>query len=355
MKIYSSSLSFNLLIESILILSCLACVGGQGELKRVERLTVFASEEAQVAIRYIKKKGSIAEAIRILRRKVKLKDKKNHIRYRLMLARIYLIQGKSTKAEFHAKAVEKIQFRNVQAKIILANVAFRKGFFARAKLILEYLNDGAFGNREERAEIYNLLAGVSLKEKDDQASLKWLKVSIGVKRNYFPAHMNLGLIYLKHQEYRLAMPHFDLILNEYPDNYAVKLHRAICFAGLKDYEKASTLYDELLKEDAYNPTLLFNLAVLEFRRKNFKDSIEYLKDYVDEAPVRYLAKRAAKRIIHEIQLENVQSIGITDEAIEELNERIDEIESSGEDPVSFDKNAEISSGFVFTGVGSLDD
>ena len=161
MKIYSSSLSFNLLIESILILSCLACVGGQGELKRVERLTVFASEEAQVAIRYIKKKGSIAEAIRILRRKVKLKDKKNHIRYRLMLARIYLIQGKSTKAEFHAKAVEKIQFRNVQAKIILANVAFRKGFFARAKLILEYLNDGAFGNREERAEIYNLLAGVS--------------------------------------------------------------------------------------------------------------------------------------------------------------------------------------------------
>ena len=320
-----------------------------------KKLDVFASDESRIALRYAMQQGSVEDAISRLRGLIRKNPKE--LRYRLTLARLYLIQGKTGKAEKQAKLVEKLQYRNLQAKIILANVAFMKGFNEKSKLILNSLGKLQKMSVSAKTEVLNLLAGVALRQGKDQESIDLLKQSLKINPKYPSSHMNLGLIYLKHQEYRLAVVHFRSILKLLPGNDIAQLHLGICYAGLGNYDKAEDLYDLVLKKNPDQHTLYFNRAVLEYRRKDYRKSIDYLREYVDKAPSKYLAKKAAMEIINEIQLANVKSSGISDSDIKDLSDRIQgsEQHSGSSEPLSFDRASELNVGFVFTSVGYVND
>ena len=320
-----------------------------------KKFDVFASDETRIALKYARLQGSIEDAVSKLRGLIRRQPKE--LRFRLTLARLYLIQGKTGLAEKQAKIVEKYQYRNLQAKIILANVAFMKGFNEKSKLILNSLGKLQKMSVSAKTEVLNLLAGVSLRQGKDQESINLLKQSLKINPRYPSSHMNLGLVYLKHQEYRLAIVHFKSILKLLPGNDIAQLHLGICYAGTGNYEKAEDLYDLVLKKNPDQHTLYFNRAVLEYRRKDYRKSIEYLRDYIDRAPSKYLAKKAAMEIINEIQLANVKSSGISDSDIKDLSDRI---QGSGQhsapsEPLSFDRASELNVGFVFTSVGYVND
>ncbi|NRA45655.1 MAG: tetratricopeptide repeat protein [Oligoflexales bacterium] len=320
-----------------------------------KKLDVFASDETRIALKYARLQGSIEDAVSKLRGLIRKKPKE--LRYRLTLARLYLIKGKTGLAEKQAKIVEKFQYRNLQAKIILANVAFMKGFNEKSKLILNSLGKLQKMSLSAKTEVLNLLAGVALRQGNDQESIDLLKQSLKINPRYPSSHMNLGLIYLKHQEYRLAIVHFRSILKVLPGNDVAQLHLGICYAGIGNYDKAEDLYDLVLKKNPDQHTLYFNRAVLEYRRKDYRKSIDYLREYIDKAPSKYLAKKAAMEIINEIQLANVKSSGISDSDIMDLSDRIQDSgqHSSASEPISFDRASELNVGFVFTSVGYVND
>lgn len=339
-----------------LILSSIACTTTSWfQSSEGKKFDVFASDETRVALKYARLQGSIEDAVEKLQELIKKNPKE--LRFRLTLARLYLIQGKTGQAEKQAKIVEKIQYRNLQAKIILANVAFMKGFNEKSKLILNSLGKLQKMSVSAKTEVLNLLAGVALRQGNDQESIDLLKKSLKINPRYPSSHMNLGLIYLKHQEYRLAVVHFKSILKLLPGNDVAQLHLGICYAGLGNYAKAEGLYDLVLKKNPDQHTLYFNRAVLEYRRKNYRKSIEYLREYVDKAPSKYLARKTAMEIINEIQLANIKSSGISDQDIKELSDRIQGSgqHSSSSEPLSFDRASELNVGFVFTSVGYVND
>ncbi|MFK7823202.1 MAG: tetratricopeptide repeat protein [Oligoflexales bacterium] len=346
-------LSFPVLLIIFLLSSCSTTSWFQSS--EGKKLDVFASDESRIALKYAMQQGSVEDAIDKLKGLIRKNPKE--LRFRLTLGRLYLIQGKTGQAEIQAKRVEKYQYRNLQAKIILANVAFIKGFNEKSKLILNSLGKLQRMSVSAKTEVLNLLAGVALRQGKDQESIDYLKQSLKINRRYPSSHMNLGLIYLKHQEYRLAITHFKAILKLLPGNDIAQLHLGICYAGIGNYARAEDLYDLVLKKNPDQHTLYFNRAVLEYRRKDYRKSIEYLREYVDKAPSKYLAKKAAMEIINEIQLANVKTSGISDSDIKDLSDRIQggEFSSGSSEPLSFDRASELNVGFVFTSVGYVND
>lgn len=313
-----------------------------------KQLIVYASPDTQTALREANRYGSVAKAIEAHQKKV-IKNRRD-VKTLIKISRLYLVLGKTKKAKKYADLVKKIDYRNRDAKIILANIAFIKGFYQSAKLMLTQLG----GARAPEHDILNLLAGVHLKQNEDNQSIKYLKLAIKRSPTYVAAHMNIGLIYLKHQEYQLAKRHFQRILMVLPENQDALLHNAICLAALKDYGEAMRVYKKILRSSPNHPLVLFNIAVLQFRQKKYQATIDSLQTYVDNAPSRYVARRAAMEIIDEIQLENVRRGGISKEDIETLSERL---QKNGNDSdhgsLSFDKGNEITSKFVFTSVGYI--
>ena len=60
------------------------------------------------------------------------------------------------------------------------------------------------GEKSNDTEVLNLLAGISFQEKNEEKSLYYLKLAKSIDEYDFASNMNLGLIYLKHQEFKLA-------------------------------------------------------------------------------------------------------------------------------------------------------
>lgn len=315
---------------------------------------IFASQDTEKALKVAREFGSVNDAISSLLRKLKKNPK--DIQSRLILSRLYLIKGDNQKSGKHAYLVEKYQFKNIKAKIILANISYLKGFHEKTMLILDPLVRHPKLNRDERNEILNLMAGVALRKGEDSESISKLKWSLKVNPGHLASHMNLGLIYIKNQEYKLAANHFYTVQKYKPGNFDSKLNLGICFAGIGSYGQAEDVYDELYSRNSDDERVIFNMAVLKFRQKKYTESVSLLKEYVETAPSRYLARNEAKNIINEIQLDRVRSRGLTDDDIQDLTERLEGEEGASQNqPISFDTESELKAGFIFTNVGFMPD
>ena len=315
---------------------------------------IFASKDTEEALNVAREYGSVNDAISSLLRKLRKNPK--DIKSRLFLSRLYLIKGNNQKAEKHAHIVEQYQFKNIKAKIILANISYLKGFLEKTMLILDPLVRHPKLSRDERNEALNLMAGVALRKGEDSESISRLKWSIKTNPKHLASHMNLGLIYIKNQEYKLAANHFYTVQKYKPGNFDSKLNLGICFAGIGSYKQADEVYNDLYSRNSDDERVIFNMAVLRFRQKQYSESIELLKEYVDKAPSRYMARNEAKNIINEIQLSRVRSRGLSDDDIQDLTERLEGDEgSSANQAISFDTESELKAGFIFTNVGFMPD
>jgi tetratricopeptide (TPR) repeat protein len=308
----------------------------------------YASEDAKAIVKKSEGHGSVEKAIDFHLRKLSRRPK--DIKRRVYLAKLYLIIGDLDMAEKHANIAKQTNFRDREAKLVLATSAYLRGLLETADLILADLG----GEQAPEAEVLNLLAGIAYQKGDNDLSIKRLKKLISRSPRYVAAHMNLGLMYLQHQEYSMAAVYFRRTIDILPDNRDGMLHLGIALSGQGKYGLAMEAYAKV--EDAYPHYALvtFNKAVLEYRQRHFSNAISLLQEYVDKAPTRYLAKKSAKALIDDIQLERVKSGQLKDADIEGLVSKLEEGKDSKE-PLAFESGAELNGGFVFTSVGYLYD
>ena len=78
---------------------------------------------------------------------------------------------------------------------------------------VDILHEGLTGAPVD-ALIYNYLAGISFKQKDDLAAVKHLKKAISVNPEYLTPSLNLATYYLAKAEYHQAMALFNAILKQ---------------------------------------------------------------------------------------------------------------------------------------------
>ena len=285
------------------------------------RVYLSSSKDVKKAWEEVKKQGSLDEAISYLKKKNKVnkKDKQSMIK----LARLYLIRADKKdirKAQKLAEKIKEIDYKNSSALLILANISFLKGFLERSRLILEQIG----GGKSKNTEVLNLLAGIHFREKNDQKCIYYLKLAKSINKNDFASNMNLGLIYLKHQEFKLAKKYLLIITKKYPKYLDAKLSLGVAYAGLNELQKAENLYEQVISGGSSNYKVYYNMAVIKFNQKKFNESMSYLEDYLEKVPrsSRHLAIKKTKELIHEIQVVNIKSRKISSDDIEDLKSKI---------------------------------
>ena len=346
-------------VAGFLLLACFfglaACTlfsgGGQGLLS--EDLIV-PSYDTREALRYARKEGSLSQAIEQLSSRIQKRPK--DIRARLFLSRLYLILGDKIKAEHQAMAVKRYQFNNIQSKLILANISYLKGLSDKTILSLKEILREPGLSKGEQTEALNLMAGIALRQGDDARCLELLQRSLQADPGHLASHMNLALIYIKNHEFSSAITHLKTIQERKPGNFATELNLGICYAGKGEYGRAEAIYEKLYQRKKRHAGLIYNMAVLRFRQKKYKDSIRLLDEFIDKSGSLITAKSKAMALVNDIQMSRVSREGLSDEDVLSISQRLNGKESSpASQSISFDAETELEAGFTFTNMGLMPD
>jgi tetratricopeptide (TPR) repeat protein len=93
--------------------------------------------------------------------------------------------------------------------------------------------------------------------------------------------LNLGYLAIDSGDYVLGKKSFDAVAAKDPGNIAGKLGLAVSLRGVKEYDAAGKLYDEIIAADPKNEAAYFNAATLHRKyTQNFKKANKDLDAYV---------------------------------------------------------------------------
>jgi len=152
-----------------------------------------------------------------------------------------------------------------------------KKFIFFGLLILFLLSGCAGGlSRRESAKLYYNLGNAYLELGDTaKASESYLK-ALEYNKNMKIASFNLAKAYMEVEKYSEAIGILDGMLKEEPENTILLSAKAYCVYRFGNYEKASELYDDVLKIDPGNMEALYNSAVISIDRENYSAALDSL-------------------------------------------------------------------------------
>lgn len=328
----------------VLILSVffLACQTTNQNKPKAKEWTIFASKDTEKLFGYVDQIGGVDAAIKDLESKAKKSPQDLEILEKL--GRVYLIKQDRSKALAVAQKISQIDFRSRAAKILAANVAYMNQSPDEAELIL----NGLGGVASKDAEVLNLLAGVALHRKDDKKSIEFLKKALQISPSYAAAYLNLGLLYLRHNEFELAKSQFEKILTMKPKSWEARLNLALCQVAINKPKEAYTIYKQLYSEDSRNDELIYYMAAYFLREKLYDEALDKLEEYIELGIKDYNAKIPATKFLNEIRIQTAKSEAVDEQRLTQLAKRIKDM------PEPKEKNSklnQIDKSFVFTSVG----
>lgn len=234
-------------------------------------------------------------------------------------AQIKLAQGHLDEAERLAKQALRVDLRNLEAKKILAETAFRKDSTDLAELIL----NGLGGSGSKDSQVLNLLALIALKKGQNAESMALFRKALQVNPDDVAVRLNLGVLQLRHRQLNAAAVQFERVLKSMPDNRDALLHLAIIKAFRGQKEEAVRVYNAILSSKKENPLALFNLAVAEKQLGEFDDALDHIKKYLQTRPTDGNQTAEAFALIDEIQSQRAaRGQQVSDEEIQMLAARM---------------------------------
>lgn len=204
------------------------------------------------------------------------KDNPRKIATLLNISQVSLAQGDLKKAELYCRKALRIDLKNQDAKLILANIYYRYGNLDMAEIIINGLDD----SYKNSSRALNIKAMISLKKERHSDALALFKEALKKDPGDVAVRMNLGVLHLKHQQVSNAAVEFERVLKIMPDHPDAKMHLAIIYSIRKDYDAAEELFDDVGNLNSDNALYLYNMAILEERREDFDASLDYLDRYL---------------------------------------------------------------------------
>ena len=161
----------------------------------------------------------------------------------------------------------KRDLKNRNAKLILAQIYYRRGFYDMTEIILNSL--GKYAEKDSLA--LNLRALIALKNDQPAYALNHFKRALKFNPGDIAARMNLGVLYVYYRQIDAAAVQFERVLKSMPNHVDAKLHLGIILASRGSMTAAEDLYKEV-SADPDNALATYNLAVLGEKIKNYDDS-----------------------------------------------------------------------------------
>jgi Flp pilus assembly protein TadD len=155
---------------------------------------------------------------------------------------------------------------------------YKQGNFGMSALCAEK----SLALKEGDSGTYNNLGVMQLQQENEPAAIDKFKTAIKLDPDNFEANTNLGFVALDSGDYKLALDSFIRASAANPSSVDAKIGLAVAYRGLKEYDKAGALYDEIIKADKQNEVAYFNAAILhEKYTKDYARALKYLEQYVD--------------------------------------------------------------------------
>lgn len=126
------------------------------------------------------------------------------------------------------------------------------------------------------------LAELDKAKPDNQKAEKLLLKVVEAQPKFAEAHYNLGVIYSNTLRYEEAIGHLETAREIEPEVLDHTVALAQAYAVTEKYEKARTLFEEVVARQPNNLTAKNNLAVLALKAGDDKKAMEYVQDVLRE-------------------------------------------------------------------------
>jgi len=131
--------------------------------------------------------------------------------------------------------------------------------------------------------------------------------------------MNLGTLYLTYRQVNAAAIQFERVLKDQPENLDAKFHLAIARTALGKPEFAAQVYEDVLDQKADHPLALFNSALLDADRGDYKQASARLKEYLKTDYAKTSNNKEVFALIEDIERgESAKGMPKSDEEIQKL-------------------------------------
>ena len=194
----------------------------------------------------------------------------------LELAKLQLAKGDLNAAEKSVKSSLELDIKNLDSKLVLAQVYYRKGLFDMALMLIQ---DEKMTNFRG-SEMNNLLALINYKR--GFPALAWIQFeeAIRLDQTNFAARLNYGMLLLEHSLDRRAGVQFEKTLSLIPNQPDAMLMMAMIKARRGDFEAAEKELEDLKSNHKTNTAVLFNHGSVLFAEEKYKESMNSLKQYL---------------------------------------------------------------------------
>ena len=128
----------------------------------------------------------------------------------------------------------------------------------------------------ENAEICNLMGVLKLQQNDADSAIDWVEKAVNRKPcEYF--YETLFQAYIRAEQFEKIVDCESIILQKYPNSFALTFQLALAYKNLKQNKRAIDLYEKALKIDPSSHQAWFNLAYLYNIENQCKNAISALK------------------------------------------------------------------------------
>ncbi|SMF46973.1 tetratricopeptide repeat protein [Pseudobacteriovorax antillogorgiicola] len=253
--------------------------------------------------------------------KTSLKENIKDVKSLLNLSQVYLAQGNYKKAEDFCRRALRRDLKNQDAKLILAQIYYRRGYTDMTEIILNSMGRAA----EKNSTALNLKALVALKNDRPAYAMNFFKQSLKYNPGDIATRMNLGVLYVYYRQVDAASVQFERVLKSMPDHVDAKLHLGIIKASRGQYEQASDLYKDVLDVDPGNALATYNLAVLAEKQKDYDDSLSHLKSYLSSNYAKRQDNKEVFAMIERLRAKkDMMGETVSDSEIQEMSAQLDQ-------------------------------
>ncbi len=284
---------------------------------RRKNIEIQSQADPGSAVLALQKEGALESLEKDLLAKVEKSGK--DVDSLLNLSQIKLAQGKYDEADKYCRQALKYDLDNRDAKLILAQTYYRRGYFDMADILLNSL--GKAVNKDSIA--LNLKGLIELSRDRPSGAMYLFKEALKYNPGDVATRMNLGVLYMHYRQIGRAAVEFERVLKVMPHHIDAKLHLAVIKASRGQFQQAEELYKDVIDVDSKNALAMYNLAVLEEKRKNFDDSLDYLRAYLESDYAKEQRNKEVFAMIERLKTKKeMQGEKVSDSDIKELAEQI---------------------------------
>ncbi|MCY4491959.1 MAG: tetratricopeptide repeat protein [Thaumarchaeota archaeon] len=123
---------------------------------------------------------------------------------------------------------------------------------------------------------------------DPIRALDYFRIFEKYRPNSSSGHRQLGITFVRLQQFSNALTYFDKVLKKYPDDHMAIFYKGICKHELGDYDDALQCFEQNISLDPKNVGAYSEMGKTYATMRQFEKAIEYFDKVIDLEPSNYL-------------------------------------------------------------------